>query len=314
MTLRFGILGAAKFAREHMGPAIHAAEGCEVAALGSTSGRGFGWHPSLRVHPSYEAVIEDPGVDALYVPLPNHLHVEWAERAAAAGKPVLVEKPAAMDVAGIDRLIAARDRAGVAVAEAFMIVHHPQWAMARDLLADGAIGAVRQVDVAFAFRNVDGANIRNRPETGGGALADIGCYAIGGPVFALGADLEVTRARIETEGGVDTAARFAGQIGGAAYAATVSTRLAPRQSVVFHGEDGVLSLPVPFNARVFGQAELHLASGTETRVWRWPAADHYVRQVEAFAAAVAGGAAFAPALEWTRRIVAAVGAVRAAAA
>ena len=304
MTLRFGILGAAKFARDHMGPAIHAAKGCELVALGSSSGRGFGWHPSLRVHSSYEAVLEDDDVDAVYIPLPNHLHVEWAIRAAEAGKHVLVEKPAALHADEFDRLIRARDRTGRLIAEAFMIVHHPQWQAARRLLEQGAIGRLHQVDARFSFRNTDGTNIRNRQETGGGALPDIGVYIFGGPRFATGSEPVRLEARIEYEDGVDTFARVEaemdGPLGTFAYSGMVSTRLHNRQEVTFHGEDGVITLPVPFNARVFGQAELRIARGLDTLTERWPDANQYVLQVEAFADAIRDGGTYFPDLEFSR--------------
>ena len=304
MTLRFGILGAAKFAREHMGPAIRAATGCELVALGSSSGRGFDWAQSVRLHPSYEAVLKDDEVDAVYIPLPNHLHVEWAVRAAEAGKHVLVEKPAAMDVAGIDRLIEARDRTGVLVAEAFMIAHHPQWQAANRLLEQGAIGRVHQVDARFSFRNTDEGNIRNRSETGGGALPDIGVYIFGGPRFATRSEPTRVKARVEYENGIDTFARIDAQmdgpLGAFSYSGMVSTRLHNRQEVVFHGEEGVITLPVPFNARVFGQAGLRISRGLDVMTERWPNVNEYVRQDEAFAEAVRDGTAYFPDLEFSR--------------
>ena len=304
MTVRFGILGAAKFAREHMGPAIHAARGCELVALGSTSGRGLDWHPTLRVHASYEAVLDDPEVDAVYIPLPNHLHVEWAVRAARAGKHVLVEKPAARDASEFARLIEARESSGKMVAEAFMIVHHPQWQAAKRLLSQGAIGRLHQIDARFSFRNTDGGNIRNRVETGGGALPDIGVYIFGGPRFATGAEPVRLDARIEYENGVDTFARIDaemdGPLGTVGYSGFVSTRLHNRQEVVFHGEEGVITLPVPFNARVFGQAELRIARGMDVLTERWPAVNQYVLQVEAFAEAVRDGGTYFPDLEFSR--------------
>ena len=304
MTFRFGILGAARFADQQMGPAIHAARGCEIAAVGSGSGRGFEWLPSARVHDSYEAVLADPEVDAVYIPLPNHLHVEWAVRAAEAGKHVLVEKPAALHATEFDRLIEAREKSGKLVAEAFMIVHHPQWQKAKRLLAEGAIGRLHQVDARFSFRNTDGENIRNRPETGGGALPDIGVYIFGGPRFATGSEPMRLDARVEYENGVDTFARIEaemdGPLGAFSYSGLVSTRLHNRQEVVFHGEEGVLTIPVPFNARAFGQAELRLARGMEIVTERWPETNQYVLQVEAFAKAAQGGGGYFPDLEFSR--------------
>jgi predicted dehydrogenase len=165
-NVRWGILGAAKFAREFMGPALTLAPGGHVAALATSDAakaepfRTFA--PGLRVHGSYEALLADPEIDAVYIPLPNGLHVEWALKAMAAGKHVLCEKPMAMQSSDFDQLISARDAAGVLAAEAFMIVFHPQWQRARQLLAEGAIGRLWRIDGAFSFNNRDAGNIRNQ--------------------------------------------------------------------------------------------------------------------------------------------------------
>ncbi|MEO0917767.1 MAG: Gfo/Idh/MocA family oxidoreductase, partial [Pseudomonadota bacterium] len=173
--VRWGILGAAKFAREHMGPAIHAARGAELAALATSDPakaepfRAF--CPGLAVHQGYDALLADESIDAVYIPLPNHMHVEWSLKALQAGKHVLCEKPMTMATAEFDDLIVARDKAGRLAAEAYMIVHHPQWKKVRGLVQSGAIGNVRHVTGAFSFDNrQDVDNIRNKAETGGGGL------------------------------------------------------------------------------------------------------------------------------------------------
>ena len=199
--VRWGILGAAKFAREFMGPALTLAAGGRVAALATSHPekaepfRRFA--PDLRVHRGYEALLADPDVDAVYIPLPNPLHVEWSLKAIRAGKHVLCEKPMAMRAEEFEALIAARDAAGVVVAEAFMIVHHPQWQRTRQLLAEGAIGRLRRIDGAFSYDNRDAANIRNQAGMGGGGLRDIGVYVLGGARFATGLEPTEVRARIE---------------------------------------------------------------------------------------------------------------------
>ena len=144
--VRWGVLGNAKFAREHMAPAIHMAEGAELVALATSrpgTVQGWDFHPGLQ-QVSYEALLADPTIDAVYIPLPNHLHVEWTLKAIAAGKHVLTEKPISMRAEEIDQLIAARDRSGLLVAEAYMIVHHPQWQRARELVQGGAIGKLHE--------------------------------------------------------------------------------------------------------------------------------------------------------------------------
>lgn len=309
-TLRWGILGAARFAREHMGPAIYAAKGAELVALATraqSKAEGFSaFAPGIRVHDSYEALLEDPQVDAVYIPLPNHLHVEWALRAIAAGKHVLVEKPAAMQNSEYDALIAARDKSGQLLAEAYMIVHHPQWQRTRDLVAQGAIGRLRHVSGRFSFDNrADVDNIRNRPETGGGALRDIGVYVFGALRYVTGCEPEAMAAQIEWENGVDVLSNVQARFAGFHYSAYVSTRMEPFQEMLFHGESGVLRLTAPFNPGVFGEAciELHqqgVGGGLMCCKERFPGANHYKLQVEAFGRSVLQGEAYACPLEFSR--------------
>lgn len=304
--LNWGVIGASKFAREQMGPAIHMAAGNRLAALATPTAakadpfRQFA--PDVRVCDSYEALLRDPQIDAVYVPLPNHLHREWALKALAAGKHVLVEKPAGMSVGDVDLLIAERDRTGLLVAEAFMIVHHPQWQEIRDRVTGGEFGALRHVSATFTYDNrADVQNIRNRPETGGGGLRDIGVYIIGGTRFVTGREPVAVSAKLEFEGGVDTRAVVTAEFPGFTFEGLVSTRMAKRQEMIFHMDGGVLRLTAPFNPLVFGQAELHI-EGTEpvAETVRFPGVNHYVLQVEAFSNAVQTGAAYPCPLEFSR--------------
>ena len=310
MMIRWGILGAAKFALNHMAPAIHAARGAELAALASSSPekaapfRAFA--PGLRLHDSYDALLADPGIDAVYIPLPNHLHLEWSLKAIAAGKHVLTEKPMALQAAEFDQLIAARDASGLLVAEAYMIVHHPQWQKARDLIQGGAIGRVRHVDTAFSFDNgAEPGNIRNRPETAGGGIRDIGVYTYGSVRFATGAEPARLQARIRHENGVDVWAQVVGEMAGPdgafTYSAITSMRLFPRQEVVFQGETGLIRLTAPFNAGLFGEAQVELhRAGNTSELFRYPAVNQYVLQVEAFGRSVAEGVPYGCPLEFSR--------------
>ena len=302
--VRWGILGAAKFAREFMGPALTLAPGGHVAALATSDPAKAApfrvFAPDLRVHDSFEALLADPGIDAVYIPLPNHLHVAWSVKAMQAGKHVLCEKPMAMQAKDFDPLIAARDAAGVVAAEAFMIVHHPQWQRARQLLAEGAVGRLWRIEGAFSFNNRDPANIRNQAGMGGGGLRDIGVYVMGCARFATGLEPTEVQARIEWENGVDVYASISARFGAAHYAAFTSIRMHPRQEITFHGEEGVLRLPVPFNARVFGEARLELHRGMETITERWPAVNQYELQAAAFNRAVRDGSAYACPLEFSR--------------
>ena len=306
-SVRWGILGAADFALHHMAPAIHAARGADLVALATSDpakAEGFlAFQPRLTVHSSYEALLADPGVDAVYIPLPNHLHVEWTLKALAAGKHVLCEKPITMAEAEFDQLIAARDASGLLAAEAYMIVHHPQFIRARELVQGGAIGTLRHADVTFSYNNEsDVTNIRNRPETGGGALPDIGVYAFGSVRFVSGQEpVAVPYAKIRYENQVDVFNQVVAEFPSFTYSATISMRLAPRQEVVFQGDSGVLRITCPFNANVWDAATLTIeAGGMQVRTERFPGVNHYVHQVENFGASVRNGVAYPCPLEFSR--------------
>ncbi len=306
--IRWGILGAAKFAREHMAPAIHASAGAELAALATSDparADAFkAFAPGLTVHGSYDALLADPSIEAVYIPLPNHLHVEWTLKALAAGKHVLCEKPICLKAPEIAQIIKARDASGLLAAEAYMIVHHPQWQRARDLVQSGAIGKLTHVDGVFTYDNrADPGNIRNKPETGGGGIYDIGVYTYGSARFVTGAEPEVMEARIQTENGVDTWAQatgiMAGPMGRFTYSAITSMRLHNRQEMSFHGDKGVIRLTAPFNANVFAEAQLELRQGMTVTTERWPGVNQYVLQVQNFGDSIRNGTPYACPLEFT---------------
>ncbi|MBC7735634.1 MAG: Gfo/Idh/MocA family oxidoreductase [Candidatus Saccharibacteria bacterium] len=310
-AVKWGVLGAAKFAREHMAPAIHAASGAEFYALATSDASkaaGFAaFNPNLKVHSSYDALLADPQVEAVYIPLPNHLHVEWTLKALAAGKHVLTEKPIGMGAREIDQIIAARNAAGLLAAEAYMIVFHPQWRRAKALVEQGAIGKVLHVDAAFSYDNRnDTDNIRNRPETGGGGVRDIGVYTYGSVRFVTGAEPVELQARLKLENGVDVWAQInaemAGPGGQFSYSAMTSMRLFLRQEVVFQGEKGMIRVAnAPFNAGVHDQAQLELhLPGQMMTVERFPCVNQYKLQVEAFSHSVRTGEAYACPLEFVR--------------
>ena len=310
-TIRWGVLGAAKFAREHMAPAIHAAEGAELAALATSDAakaEGFrAFCPSLRVIDSYDALLADPNIDAVYIPLPNHMHVEWTIKALRAGKHVLTEKPIALRADEIDAIIAERDRSGLLAAEAYMIVHHPQWHRAKEWLEAGEIGTLRHVDAAFSFNNEeDVSNIRNRPETGGGSLRDIGVYTFGSCRFVTGAEPTEVASRIRRENGVEVFAHvqavMSGPTGRFTYGSMTSMRLTNRQEVTFQGDKGMIRVAsAPFNANVHDVAEVELHKpGQRVIVDRFPTANHYKLQVEAFGRSVRDGVPYPCPLEFVK--------------
>jgi len=316
--VNWGILGASNFALKSMAPAIHAAPRGRFAALATRdpdrAAPFSAFAPDLRVHASYDALIADPQIDAVYIPLPNTLHVDWTLKAIDAGKHVLCEKPLAMAATEFDPVIAARDASDLVVAEAFMIVHHPQWHHTRDLIRDGAIGALVRAEAAFTYDNRDGANIRNRPETGGGSLPDIGVYTIGGVRFATGQEPEAAEhIHIRRENGVEVTAEACLRFPGFRLHSLTSMRMFPRQEVVLHGEEGLIRLTAPFNPGSYGDAAVELVkAGQVTQTTRFTAARQYEAQVEAFNAACLDGTAFPCPLEFSRGTQAALDMILAA--
>lgn len=318
--IRWGILGAAKFARQHMAPAIHAANGAQLVALATSdpakAAPFAAFCPGLRVHDSYDALLADPEIDAVYIPLPNHLHVAWSLKALAAGKHVLCEKPMALAADDYAALIAARDASGLFATEAYMIVHHPQWQRARALYQNGAIGDLIHVEGLFAYDNAaEPGNVRNRAETGGGGIPDIGVYTYGATRWLSGQEpAAITHADIDFENGVDVLARVSARFDSFSAHWVNSMRMHPCQDMTFVGSKGVLKLTAPFNPGVFGPARLELHQEMRITEERFPGVNHYVLQVEAFCAHLVGGAAYPWQLEDARGTQAMIDAIFAAGA
>ena len=180
--LRWGVLGVAAIAVKKVIPAMQKGERTVIAAIASRSlekaQKAAAELGIAQAYGSYEELLGDPSIDAIYNPLPNHLHVPWTAKAAEAGKHVLCEKPLALSAAEAARLIAVRDRTSVKIGEAFMVRTHPQWLRVRDLVRSGTIGELRAINTLFSYFNADPSNIRNKADIGGGAVMDIGCYPI----------------------------------------------------------------------------------------------------------------------------------------
>jgi predicted dehydrogenase len=309
-AFRWGILGASKFAAQQMGPAINAAAANRLVALAtSTKEKAAPFEafcPGLDVFLDYDAMLEWDAIDAVYIPLPNHLHVEWVKKAARAGKHVLCEKPIAMTASEIDELIALRDETGLLIAEAYMIVHHPQWIRVRELIKAGEIGKVDHVDAVFSYHNRgDPSNYRNQPGTGGGGIRDVGIYTYSSVRFATGAEPVELSARVKRENDVDTWAQVVGEMEGPqgrfTYSALNSMRLSPRQEVVFQGDRGTITLRAPFSPGVFGEAQVEVRAFNGTiRIERWPRVNHYVEQVQNFGRSVQDGTPYPCPLEFSR--------------
>ncbi len=188
--LRWGVLGTAKIGREKVIPSMQKGTFSEVIAIGSANKQAKTIATDCNistVHDSYEALLADPAVEAVYIPLPNHLHVEWAIKSLQAGKHVLCEKPLAMSAAEAERLLnEAKKFPDLKIMEAFMYRFHPQWQYAKKAVMEGELGELKTIQSFFSYYNVDGGNIRNRAEAGGGGLMDIGCYCISLSRFITG--------------------------------------------------------------------------------------------------------------------------------
>lgn len=294
----WGVLSTAKIGLEHVVPAMLASPWVEVRAIASRSPAaaeaaarrlGIG-----RAYGSYEALIADPDIEAIYNPLPNHLHVPLTLQAARAGKHVLCEKPIALSAAEAQQLRGAG--ASVLIEEAFMVRHHPQWQRVRELVRAGRIGTLRAVQVFFSYFNDDPANIRNQPAIGGGALYDIGCYAILSGRYLFDREPRRAVALVDRDPALGTDRTTSALLdfgAGLQLAFTVSTQSCRYQRVQVVGTEGRIEIEVPFNAPQGGAMRIAIDDGgaidgsgiaTETL----PAADQYRLQVEAFSRRVRG--------------------------
>ncbi|RVC41353.1 Gfo/Idh/MocA family oxidoreductase, partial [Mesorhizobium sp. M4A.F.Ca.ET.090.04.2.1] len=232
-------------------------------------------------------------IDGVYIPLPTSQHVAWTAKAIVAGKHVLVEKPLALDAKDIAPLIQLRDEKKVLVCEAFMVIYHPQWIKVRDLIASGAIGRLRHVQGAFSYYNVDPKNMRNQLDLGGGALPDIGVYPTVSTRFSTGKEPQRVQATIERDKtfGTDIYSSIRADFGDFELSFYLSTQMAARQVMVFHGEKGFIEVFSPFNAGLYDhhRVELHNQNHTEAQVFRFPGTQQYRLEVETFARAAQGG-------------------------
>ena len=295
--IRWGILGAANIAVKKVIPAMQAGDYCDVTAIASrTLEKARAAAESLHIpkfYGSYEELLADAEIDAVYNPLPNNLHVEWTIKAADAGKHVLCEKPLTLTAAEAERLIAARDRTGVKIQEAFMVRTHPQWRAVRELIGQNRIGAVQAITMFFSYFNDDAANIRNKPEMGGGALMDIGCYCINLSRFILGSEPRRVAALIKRDdnSGIDKLTSAIMDFPQCHSTFTCSTQLVPYQRINFVGTAGRIEVEIPVNippdqpTRIFVDTAGDLF-GKNIETIEIPAADQYTIQGDLFARAI----------------------------
>ena len=294
----WGVISTAKIGREKVLPAMMKSRLLEVRAIASrtqaaarTAADALG---IPKAYGSYEALLEDPEIEAIYNPLPNHLHVPMTLQAAAAGKHVLCEKPIALTAEEAEPLREAARK--VLITEAFMVRLHPQWLRARELVREGRIGTLRAVQMFFGYNNLDPDNVRNKADIGGGGLYDIGCYAIvaGRFFFAAEPARGISLIDRDPDFGTDRITSALVDFGdGRRLDFTVSTQVALHQRIQLCGTKGRIELPIPVNApqgvttRIFIDDCSSLeGSGIVTETL--PESDQYMLQGEAFSRAVRG--------------------------
>jgi predicted dehydrogenase len=299
--LRWGVLSTANIGLKKVIPGMQQGQYTSVAAIASRDlAKAQEAAKALGIptaYGSYEELLADANIDAIYNPLPNQLHAPWTIKAAEAGKHVLCEKPLSLTVAEAETLLAVRARTGVKIGEAFMVNCHPQWLRLRKLLNEHRIGELRAIIGFFSYFNVDSSNIRNRVEYGGGALMDIGCYLIHASRFAFGQEPTRVLALIDRDPQMHidrlTSAILDFSTGQSIF--TCSMQLVPYQRIHFLGTRGRIEIEIPFNAppdrptRLFIDSSGDLFGGgisTET----FPVCDQYTLQGDAFSKAVLDGA------------------------
>jgi predicted dehydrogenase len=298
-TIVWGVLGTAKI-NDKVVPPMREAAHCRVKGIASRhpdKARAAAAMYGLPVaYDSYEALLADPEIEAVYIPLPNHLHLEWTINAVEAGKHVLCEKPIGLDAEQAKRLIAARDKSGRYIQEAFMVRTHPQWLKVRALIDDGVIGELRAVTGAFTYYNTDPHNIRNQQELGGGGLLDIGCYPIMTSRFTIGREPRRVVALIEHDPvfNVDRLGSVLMDFDGIQASFFYSTQIDPYQRMQFHGTHGRIEVEIPFNAPHDRPTRLLVSeqpSGTgETDRWQeLPVCDQYGVAATVFSKAILDG-------------------------
>jgi predicted dehydrogenase len=294
----WGVLGTARIGTEKVIPAMQRSGCCEVRAIASRSvaaARDAAATLGISVaYGSYDELLADPAIEAVYNPVPNHLHVPLTLRAAAAGKHVLCEKPLALSAEEARRL--REVPAGVKVMEAFMVRFHPQWLRARELVRAGRVGTLRAIQAFFSYLNTDPADIRNRADVGGGALYDIGCYPITIARFLLEGEPRRAVALVDRDPGFGTDRTTSALVDfgeGRHLGFTVSTQCVRYQRVQICGTLGRIEIPIPFNAPQGGAMRILVddgaaLDGSSSLAETLPACDQYTLQGDAFSRAVRG--------------------------
>jgi len=292
--IRWGILSTARIGVQKVVPAMQKSKLGKVTAISSRELKpAQKAAENLGIEKAYSSYIEllaDPEIDAVYIPLPNHMHVEWTLKALQAGKHVLCEKPIGLNK---DEAIHLQNEAAkfpeLKVMEAFMYRFHPQWKRTLELIESGAIGSVKTVQTFFSYFNVDPSNIRNKPDIGGGALMDIGCYCISFPRFIFKTEPEAVSGNMDFDPIMGTDRLTSGILKfpeGKSATFTCSTQLIPFQRTHIFGDQGQIIVEIPVNAPPTEATKIILITKAGTEEILITPADQYTCQADAFAASV----------------------------
>jgi predicted dehydrogenase len=296
--VKWGVLSTANIAIRKVIPAMLLCEQAEIVAIASRSyekAKAAAKQFKLpKAYGSYEELFTDPEIEAVYNPLPNHLHAEWTIRAAGYGKHVLCEKPLARNVAEARRIKEASEEQKVKIGEAFMIVTHPQWLRTRDVVNSGRIGKLRSASGFFSYFNVDPDNVRNVEEYAGGALMDIGCYPIKTSRFVFGEEPARVLGCIELDPSfkIDRLSSGILEFPRGQSIFTSSTQMVPYQKMQFFGTEGRVDVEIPFNAptdkpaRIFIDNGKDLYAGASQVIETFPICDQYTIQGDVFSRAI----------------------------
>ena len=291
--VRWGILSTAKIAVEKVVPALQQCDNGSVVAIASRSADNAQAAADklgiATAYGSYEELLADPNIDAIYNPLPNHLHVPWSQKIIEAGKHVLCEKPIGLSVAEAESLQQTAGRhPQVKVMEAFMYRFHPQWQRARELVDAGAIGELRSIQTFFSYFNVDPNNVRHAPEWGGGGLMDIGCYPISQARYLFRREPQRVVALMDIDANFKVDRDVSGilDFGGATATFTCSMQLQPYQRTQIVGSEGRIEIEIPVNTPPDVPSRMSLYKASDVEVTDIPACDQYSQQGTAFANAV----------------------------
>jgi len=298
--VNWGIISTALIGTAKVIPAMQKSQHCRIQAIASRDlALAKKWAQQLgipRAYGSYEALLADPDIEAVYNPLPNHLHVPWSIKAAEAGKHVLCEKPIALDAKEAQTLVDARDRTGKLITEAFMVRGHPQWLRARELVREGRIGDLRAIQGSFSYHLTDPNNVRNKADIGGGGLYDIGCYPIVTSRFLFEAEPTRVVGLIERDPQmkIDRLASALLDFPKGQASFVCSTQLVPYQRMQIFGSKGRIAVEIPFNAPPDKPCRIFIDDGSglgdaSQKVESFPVCDQYAIQGDLFSEAIRGG-------------------------